>query len=208
MTTPYKDLAAEAADLAAPRVRRAGAANTLVLNVGKVVAENTDADGIVGSLVSLGFDPSGHRAVVQGTGGAARGAAVGLHLAGADVVVRSRSDERAKETAERIGVEWCAADAFPKDAAILVNATPLGRGPDGACPFSDEEISGASAVVDMVYADHTTALVERAREAGLVAADGREVLLHQGVAQFAAFMQVVPPKEAMRAALGGANSEF
>ena len=209
VTTPYKEQAAAAADLAAPRVRRAGAANTLILGVGKVVAENTDADGIVGSLVSLGIDPVGHRAVVQGTGGAARGAAVGLHLAGADVVVRGRSDERSKDTAERIGVEWCAADAFPADAAILVNATPLGHDPDGACPFSDEEISGAAAVVDMVYADHTTALVARAREAGLVAADGREVLLHQGIAQFAAFMQTVPPKEAMRAALTrGANSEF
>jgi 3-dehydroquinate dehydratase/shikimate dehydrogenase len=208
VTTPYKDLAAAAADLAAPRVQRAGAANTLVLNVGKVVAENTDADGIVGSLMSAGIDPVGHRAVVQGTGGAARGAAVGLHLAGADVVVRSRSDERAKETAEKIGVDWCAADAFPADAAILVNATPLGRDPDGACPFSDQEISRSAAVVDMVYADHTTALVARARKLGLAVADGREVLLHQGVAQFAAFMQVVPPKEAMRAALTrGANSE-
>ncbi|MDX2438130.1 MAG: type I 3-dehydroquinate dehydratase, partial [Acidobacteriota bacterium] len=37
VTTPYKDEAAAAADLAAPRVQRAGAANTLVLGDGKVV---------------------------------------------------------------------------------------------------------------------------------------------------------------------------
>ncbi len=115
--------------------------------------------------------------------------------------MRSRSDERAKDTAERIGVEWCAAGAFPADAAILVNATPLGRDPEGPCPFSEAEIARAAAVVDMVYADHSTALVARAREAGLAVADGRDVLLHQGVAQFAAFMQTVPPKDAMRAAL-------
>ncbi len=207
VTTPYKDQAAAAANLAAPRVQRAGAANTLVLGVGKVVAENTDADGIVGSLVTLGFEPMGRRAVVQGTGGAARGAAVGLHLAGADVVLRSRSDERAKEVAGKIGVGWCAADTVPEDAAILVNATPLGRDADGPCPFSGAEISKAEAVVDMVYADHPTALVAQARAAGLVAADGLDVLLHQGIAQFAAFTQTVPPKEAMRAALErGANS--
>jgi shikimate 5-dehydrogenase len=47
-----------------------------------------------------------------------------------------------------------------------------------------------------------------ARRHDITVADGREVLLHQGVAQVAAFTQRVPPKEAMRAALGGANSEF
>ncbi len=61
----------------------------------------------------------------------------------------------------------------------------------------------------MVYADHPTALVARAGELGLQVADGLEVLLHQGFAQFAAFTQTVPPKEAMRAALArGANSQF
>jgi len=134
---------------------------------------------------------------------------VGLHLAGADVVVRSRSEKRAEEVAGRIGVGWCATDSVPEDTAILVNSTPLGRDPDGPSPFSEAEIAKAGAVVDMVYGDHPTALVARARELGLKVADGLEVLLHQGVAQFAAFTQTVPPKEAMRAALTrGANYEF
>ena len=53
----------------------------------------------------------------------------------------------------------------------------------------------------MVYGPHTTRLVARARDRELPVADGREVLLHQGIAQFAAFTQKVPPKEAMREAL-------
>ncbi len=53
----------------------------------------------------------------------------------------------------------------------------------------------------MVYAEHTTALIALAREFELPAADGREILLHQTMAQFAAFTQRVPPKEAMREAL-------
>jgi len=60
----------------------------------------------------------------------------------------------------------------------------------------------------MVYADRPTGLVKTATEHGITVADGRAVLLHQGIAQFAAFTQQIPPKEAMRAALGGANSEF
>jgi len=201
VTTPYKAQAAAAADRHAPRVLRAAAANTLILGPEFVTAENTDADGVVGSLVGLGVDPQGHEAVVRGTGGAARGAAVGLDLAGADVVLRSRSDERAKSTAEEIGVGWRRIDEVAPEGAILVNATPLGRAPDEEGPFSEEEVAAATAVVDMVYAGRETTLAQMARRHGVTIADGREVLLHQGIAQVAAFTQKVPPKKAMRAAL-------
>ena len=201
VTTPYKNEAAAAADHHAPRVLRAGAANTLILGDQKVMAENTDADGVVGSLVSLGFDPQGHTAVVQGTGGAARGAAVGLHLAGADVFLRGRSAERNREIAEKLEIGWCEPAADAPHGAILVNATPIGREAGNTSVFSEAEIAAAGAVVDMVYGGHRTDLIARAREHELPAADGREVLLHQGVAQFAAFTQRVPPKDAMRAAL-------
>ncbi|MBD3851688.1 MAG: type I 3-dehydroquinate dehydratase [Acidobacteria bacterium] len=201
VTTPYKKEAAAAADQHAPRVLRAGAANTLILGEQKVMAENTDADGVVGSLVSLGFDPQGHTAVVQGTGGAARGAAVGLHLAGADVFLRGRSAERTRQIAEEMEIGWCEPAESAPGGSILVNATPVGRETGETGVFSEEEVAGAAAVVDMVYGEDTTNLIDRAGSLDLPAADGREVLLHQGIAQFAAFTQRVPPKDAMRAAL-------
>jgi shikimate dehydrogenase/3-dehydroquinate dehydratase type I len=201
VTTPYKAEAAAAADHHAPRVLRAGAANTLILGEHQVIAENTDADGVVGSLVSLDVEAQGRPTMVQGTGGAARGAAVGLHLAGADVILRGRSADRTRSTADAIGVESCGPDESAPEGAILVNATPVGREPGEAGPFSEEEIASASAIVDMVYGEHTTELVARALELDLPVADGREVLLHQGIAQFAAFTQRVPPKDAMREAL-------
>jgi 3-dehydroquinate dehydratase/shikimate dehydrogenase len=201
VTTPYKEEAAAAADQHAPRVLRAGAANTLILGEHQVFAENTDADGVVGSLVNLGFDPRGRKAVVQGTGGAARGAAIGLHLAGADVFLRGRTAEKTRKTAETMEIGWCQPAEKAPAEAILVNATPLGSNVKEPGPFHEEEIAGASAVVDMVYGGHTTDLIARARDLELPAADGREVLLHQGIAQFAAFTQRVPPKDAMRAAL-------
>jgi shikimate dehydrogenase/3-dehydroquinate dehydratase type I len=201
VTTPYKEQAAAAADRHAPRVLRAGAANTLILGEQHVIAENTDADGIVGSLVSLGIDPQGRTAVVQGTGGAARGAAVGLHLAGAEVTLRGRAIDRTRRTAETVAVAWCRPENSAPSGSILVNATPLGCEPGQDGPFAEAEIESAASVVDMVYGEHETQLVSRARDLGIPAADGREVLLHQGIAQFAAFTQRIPPKEAMREAL-------
>ena len=103
-------------------------------------------------------------------------------------------------------IDWCQPVEKAPEDSILVNATPIGSHAREAGPFAVEEITGASAVVDMVYGEHTTDLIARARELELPAADGRMVLLHQGIAQFAAFTQRVPPKNAMRAALLAANS--
>jgi shikimate 5-dehydrogenase len=201
VTTPFKAAAAAAATLQAPRVRRAGAANTLILKPTQVVAENTDADGVVGSLASIGIDPRGRTALVQGTGGAARGAAVGLHLAGATVLVRGRDVQRTGATAAALGIGSLAPGAPAPKGAILVNATPLGREEGDSTPFAELEVASAAAVIDMIYGDHPTPLASRASELGVPLADGREVLLHQGIAQFAAFAQTVPPKDAMRAAI-------
>ena len=202
VTTPYKGIAAAAAQMAAPRVRRAEAANTLVLREAGMAADNTDADGIVASLVSLGIDASGRAAVVQGTGGAARGAAVGLYLAGAEVFLRGRDAERTRETADFLEINALEPDAMPEGAEILVNATPLGSQPDDTSPFAEGETAGVAAVVDMVYAAQETPLMALSRAAGIPIADGRTVLAHQAFAQFAAFTTTMPPKEAMFEAIG------
>ena len=202
VTTPYKDIAAAAAEMAAPRVLRAESANTLVLRTVGMAADNTDADGIVASLLSIGIDARGRTAVVQGTGGAARGAAVGLYLAGAEGFLRGRDAENTREFAEMLEIEALEPDAMPSKAEILVNATPLGTRPGDPSPFDEDEIAGVAAVVDMVYGEQETALVGLAMKAGLPTADGRTVLAYQALAQFAAFTTRIPPKEAMLKAIG------
>lgn len=202
VTSPYKRHAMECADVVAPRARRARAANTLVLRPGRVLAENTDADGVVGSLTAFGVDPAGRHAVVQGTGGAARGAAVGLDLAGAIVRLRGRDPARTAEIADLVGVTASAPDAIAPPGSILVNATPLGSKPGDPLPFAGDEVESAAAVVDMVYSHEPTALEFLASGHGVTTVSGREMLAHQAFAQFAAFTGSLPPRPAMRAALG------
>ena len=201
VTTPYKIMAAEAATDMAPRVRRAGAANTLLLKPERIIAENTDADGVVGSLTTASVPMVGATALVQGIGGAARGAAVGLHLAGAEVILRGRDRERTRELAETLGIGWCDPDDRA-GAEILVNATPLGRQENDALPFSQSEIEMAGAIVDMVYGEQKTALVKGAEDKGLVVIDGLTMLAFQGMAQFAAFTTTPPPRQEMLRSIG------
>lgn len=198
VTTPYKTEAAAASTVAAPRVRRAGSANTLVLRGRAIFADTTDADGVVGALTAAEIEPAGRSALVQGTGGAARSAAVGLDLAGADVWLRGRDDDRTREIAETIGVGWLTAGDAPSAASILVNATPLGSSADDPLPFSEPEVEAAGAIVDMVYGSQPPRLASAAGERYI---DGRAVLAFQGFAQFAAHTGKLPPKEAMLGAL-------
>jgi 3-dehydroquinate dehydratase/shikimate dehydrogenase len=202
VSTPYKDRAAAAATVAAPRVKRCGAANTLVLRPGAVLADTTDPDGVVGALTAAGHQVAGRTALVQGTGGAGRAVAVGLDLAGAEVRLRGRDDGRTREAAAAIGVGWLAPGEAPRPGSILVNATPLGSSADDPLPFTEAEVESAAAVVDMVYGSRPPALAEIA---GSRYIDGRAVLACQGFAQFAAFTGQLPPKDAMLAALHSAT---
>jgi 3-dehydroquinate dehydratase/shikimate dehydrogenase len=198
VSTPYKDRAAAAATVAAPRVKRSGSANTLVLRPAAVLADTTDPDGVVGALTAAGVEIAGRTAVVQGTGGAGRAVAVGLDLAGANVRLRGRDDGRTRQVAGTIGVRWLAPDEAPPAGAILVNATPLGSSEDDLLPFTEAEVAGSTAVVDMVYGSRPPAL---AAIAGARYVDGRSVLARQGFAQFAAFTGQLPPKDAMLASI-------
>jgi 3-dehydroquinate dehydratase type I len=206
VTTPYKRDAWVAATVIAPRVERAMAANTVILRGDGLMADNTDADGIVGSLVSADINPLGKPAVVQGTGGAARGAAVGLDLAGASTWLRGRNPSHTEEVAASLGIQWLGPDQPTPDGAILVNATPLGTSEADQSPFNDSEVEKASVVIDMVYGQATSALEDLAVRLGTPYIDGRTVLAHQGFAQFAAFTGQLPPKDAMLAALARTDS--
>ncbi len=202
VTAPYKSHAARAASIVAPRVRTADSANTLVLRARQIFADTTDADGVVAALRAAGLEPAGRRVLIQGTGGAARGAAIGLHLAGAEVLLRGRDPQRTAEIAAALGVT-AAGPSAARRAGILVNATPLGSMATDPQPFGELELDHAAVVVEMVYGDAPTALETAARARGLVLVDGREVLLHQGYAQFAALTGTLPPKDPMRTAIRG-----
>lgn len=201
VTMPWKEEAAKRCDVLAPRARRAAAANTVLPRAGKTLGDCTDIDGISRVIVESGVAIEGAAALVLGTGGAARAAVVALQLAGAEVAVAGRDRAAAEGMARRLA----AAVADPADserAAVVVNATPAGR--DGApAPWLEELRAPAGALaIDLPYGEQPTFLEQLAGARGWSYAGGREVLLFQGVSQFAAMNGVAPPVRAMAAALG------
>jgi shikimate dehydrogenase len=193
VTIPHKLAAHALADERTPAAAAIGAANTLSFEDGRVLADNTDAGGL---LDALGEDVRGRRALVLGAGGAGRAAAWALRDAGAEVAVWNRTPERARELAAELQVEH-AAEAVRR-ADVLVNATSLGlHGEDLPAELEPEP---AGVIVDLVYGDEPTALCRWAEARGARVVDGLEVLVRQGARSLERWTGRTAPLDAMRRA--------
>jgi shikimate dehydrogenase len=93
-------------------------------------------------------------------------------------------------------------EAIP--AEIVVQCTSVGlQDPDTtfkALPLAADDLGAGNLVVDMVYRDGGTRLLEAARTRGARVVDGLEVLIAQGAASFERWTGMEAPREAMREA--------
>jgi 3-dehydroquinate dehydratase/shikimate dehydrogenase len=187
VTTPHKDVAFAVAGATSPLATMLQAVNTLTPRQGVWEGESTDAEGVVAALAARGVGATGRRAAVIGCGGAGRAAAVGLARAGARVAFVHRGSERGLAAARALGLPFVLlAELDPGAFDLFVHATPLGRDAADALPLPVGRLAAGSVVVDLVYGEGPTRLVEEAARRGLIAVDGREVLLRQAAPQFRA----------------------
>ncbi|MFC4336239.1 shikimate dehydrogenase [Salininema proteolyticum] len=204
LTMPLKEVALEVADEVTPTASALGAANTFLLREGSILADNTDAPGLVDALREAGLQAADSVAVI-GAGGTARAAlaaAAALGAGGVDVFAR-RAEAVAdlEDTAGALGVtvthrEWAAVD----DAAshpLVVSTVPKGVTDEWEIPWQE-----GTTVFDVVYDPRPTPLLRKAASRGAVALDGLALLLHQAVRQWTLFTGLEEaPVEAMRKAL-------
>jgi shikimate dehydrogenase len=201
VTVPHKPAALRLADEASDAASTIGAANTLTFRDGVIVADNTDAGGL---LDALGEPPRGLRALVLGAGGAGRAAAWALREAGAaEVRIWNRTPARAREVADDLDVD--AVDS-PEPADLLVNATTVGLDPslDRTAALAELRLGGIDppqTVVDLVYGEHLTPVASWASDGGARVVEGLEVLVRQGARSLERWTGRSAPLEPMRAAV-------
>lgn len=209
VTIPHKEAAAELADEVSPIVEAVGAANTLTFEGGRIVADNTDAPGM---LQSIGRPVEGTRALVLGAGGTGRSAAWALQDAGAEVSVHNRTAERAVKLAEDLHVAVAFETHGGVDFPLIINTTSVGMDPQlgesetlQALGLDLEQFSKGATIVDFVYRDGGSPLTNAARAAGFTVVDGAELLARQGALSFEIWFDRPAPLQAMRDALSGTS---
>ncbi len=212
VTIPHKHAALELASQASAAAREIGAANTLTFTPdGEIVAENTDAPGLIAALEQ---PPRGLRVLVLGAGGSARAVVWALREAGAgEISVWNRTSARALELAGDLGV---AAVEQPVGADLLVNCTSVGLDPALELSATENEalnqlgmtfdqLGEYSYVVDLVYRSGSTQLLQAARAHGARTLDGLEILVAQGALSFEVWTGRRPPVDVMRDAVREAD---
>jgi shikimate dehydrogenase len=197
VTIPHKLAVMEHMDGLDPDALRARAVNTIVHDGERLVGSNTDVAGIRAAIDEVGLQPRGINAVILGTGGSARAAAVALE--GAHLTFVSRHPDQVDLPGKVIAWTDSALAGRVRAADLLLNATPLGRKEE--MPVRPAILPRSGAVIDLVYVTGGTPLVRKARSLGLRTADGWGVLLAQGARSFEVWTGRAAPLDAMRETL-------
>ena len=170
VTIPYKRAAMKYCDVISERALRIGCVNTVVREAdGLVHGYNTDYDGFLGLVNRAGYIPRGKKALILGSGGASLTAQCVLGELGAEVVVVSRSGADNYENVYS-----------HTDAALIVNATPVGMYPNtGRAAVDLRQFPQCAGVLDIVYNPARTALLLQAESLGIPCAGGLYMLVAQ-----------------------------
>lgn len=203
VTVPHKQAVLDLVDAVTDEARAVGAANTLCWDDGRLLADNTDATGLLEVLT----DDLGLRAQtaveVVGAGGAARAAAVALGRLGARVRVWARRRERAEEVQALALAHGAQALEARERPEVVVNATPLGLA-DEPLPEPFMALTPDQTALDLVYRPEPTPFLRAAARAGARTADGRGMLLAQAAHAFERWTGLAPPRPVLAAALARA----
>ena len=191
VTLPYKQSVLPLLDRLTPAALRIGAVNTIYMEDGLLMGDNTDAAGFLNDLQHLPL--AAHApALILGAGGSARAVVFSLLQNGHAVTIAARQPEKAQALADA----FCGPDSAPvqvlpleaqylaracEDIGLLVNTTPLGMSPQTeTCPWPDRlPLPPLAAIYDLVYNPPETRLMQRARQSGLSARGGLGMLVEQ-----------------------------
>lgn len=173
VTIPYKEQIIPWLEELDPKAEIIGAVNTILIRKEKghihLKGFNTDADGFLQSA-----DFSGHRkALILGTGGAAKAVAFALAEKGISYLFVSRS----KKSTNHISYQELSEEVFSSHT-LVVNATPLGMFPSEETfpPIPYHFISENHFLYDLVYNPEMTVFLKKGSAAGATVQNGLKML--------------------------------
>jgi len=192
VTLPHKENIMKLCDVVDDTAKHIGAANTVVINNGKLSGYNTDAYGFTQNIKSNApkYDFTNKAALVLGAGGAARAVLRGLLEAGVSrIILTNRTIEKA-ETLKQMSpdqidvVEWGNYKNNLKDIDLLVNTTSLGMVGKTPLDIDLSSVNKNALVTDIVYTPLETDLLKQAKDNGNEIVTGIGMLLYQAQKSF------------------------
>ncbi len=185
VTIPYKEKIWPYLTRVAPSAALVGAVNVIEIQLdGSLIGHNTDYLGFRDSLRH--FYPAQHqqetsRALVLGTGGAAKAVSVALHELAIPHWLVSRNQLSSQLTYAEL------TPAVVASHSLIINTTPLGTYPNVAeyPPIPYAALTPEHYLFDLIYNPRETRFLQLGREAGAQTCNGFEMLERQAEAAWA-----------------------
>lgn len=170
VTIPYKKEVIPYLSELSPTAQKMGCVNTVLRKSdGTLYGHNTDYFGFTSLVRHAGLSVTGKKVLVLGSGGASNTAVAALKDLGASPVVISRSGENNYGNLH-----------LHRDAAAIVNATPVGMYPNtGVSPIDLELFPHLEGVLDVIYNPARTQLLLDAEKLGIPRENGLWMLVAQ-----------------------------
>lgn len=213
LTMPHKIDVIPYLDSLSPAASIIGAVNTVIMEDGKMIGENTDGKGFVMALKDAGSTPKGKNICILGSGGAARAIAVECALEGAaSIVIINRNQKRGEELVELINTKtpassrylpWDGRPDIPEGTDILINATCVGLAPNVTekPEINFDTITPDMIVSDVVFNPVAPLFLQECRKHGAKTISGTGMLVRQAGLNFKLWTGEEPPFEVMYDAL-------
>lgn len=177
VTIPYKEQVIQYLDELDPAAAEIGAVNTIKIDAGKLKGYNTDVYGFAYALEKTMQDHKllMERALILGTGGAAKAVAWQLRKMGMTTSLVSRKKAPDIYTYEEID------ERVVTNHQLIVNTTPLGMSPrTDTCPDLPYQAMGPGHLAyDLVYNPAETLFMKKAKAAGAFTLNGQLMLEQQ-----------------------------
>lgn len=170
VTIPYKKEVIPYLSELSPTAQKMGCVNTVLRRSdGTLYGHNTDYFGFTSLVRHARLSVAGKKVLVLGSGGASNTAVAALKDLGASPVVISRSGENNYGNLH-----------LHRDAAAIINATPVGMYPNtGVSPIDLELFPHLEGVLDVIYNPARTQLLLDAEKLGIPRENGLWMLVAQ-----------------------------
>lgn len=183
VTIPYKEKVVSFLDSISPEARSIGAVNVIrVTHEGKktiLKGFNSDVIGFTRSIEPM-LEKYHKKALVLGTGGAAKAVAFGLKSLGLETVFVSRYERPGTTQYDKITPD------VVQEYNVIVNCTPCGMYPNTEeCPaLPYEAMDNKTILYDLIYNPDQTLFMKKGAERGANVKNGLEMLLLQAFASW------------------------
>lgn len=174
VTIPYKEEVLPFLDEQNNIVKEIGACNCIKISEGKLIGYNTDVTGFQQSLEKY-LEPDHKKALILGSGGAAKAVGYTLKTLGIDYRIVSRSKTDSAITYDELE------ETLLKNHQLIINTSPMGMFPniDEAPPIPYHFITSNHLLFDLIYNPKQTLFLKKGEERGAKTANGSEMLILQ-----------------------------